>query len=195
MERMKKEDRRLQILEAAIKVFINKGYKGSTTLEIAKAANISEVTLFRFFTSKKEIFLEGVEPILFSTLEGTFDISNDLSPALKLEHVLYERISLISKNYEIVKLILNESSLLQELGSESFMNRILDIIKNMLIQIGLSTIDNEYALRVIMGSILSFLYLPETDINDTKNYVRKVVAGILIDDNNTNKEDINEQAI
>lgn len=188
MERMKKEDRRIQILDAAMKVFINKGYNGSTTLEIAKAAEISEVTLFRYFNSKQEIFLEGIKPILFSTLEGTINISNDLSPEAKLEYILYERISLISKNYKIVKLILTETPLLSELGTESFMNRILDIIENMLIQIGLSISDKEYALRVIMGSILSFLYLPEMNTDNTKNYVRKVVSSILKDVNQKDEE-------
>ena len=45
--RMSRKDRQYQILEAALTVFIEKGYNGATTAEIAKAANISEVTLFR----------------------------------------------------------------------------------------------------------------------------------------------------
>ena len=47
--RLSKEERRLQILTAAKKVFIEKGFAGTTTAEIAKAADISEVTLFRNF--------------------------------------------------------------------------------------------------------------------------------------------------
>ena len=50
--RMNREDRRAQILDAAMSVFVEKGFTASTTLEIAKAANISEVTLFRHFASK-----------------------------------------------------------------------------------------------------------------------------------------------
>ncbi len=50
---MTREERRKQILESALKVFIEKGYNGSTTLDIAKKADISEVTLFRYFDSKK----------------------------------------------------------------------------------------------------------------------------------------------
>lgn len=179
VKRMKKEDRRKQILDAAMTVFVEKGFSGSTTLEIAKAADISEVTLFRYFSSKQEIFLEGIEPILFSTLEASIHTSMELNAEAKLEYILYERISLISKNYQIVKLILTEAPLLAELGSEGFMNRILQILKTMLIQIGVSKNHREFTLRLLMGSILSFLYMPEKDEENIKKYVSKVVSLIL----------------
>lgn len=183
VKRMKKEDRRKQILDAAMTVFVEKGFNGSTTLEIAKAADISEVTLFRYFPSKQEIFLAGIEPILLRTLEGSVNISMELSAEAKLEYILYERISLISKNYQLVKLILAESSLLSELGSENFINRISQILKTMLIQIGIHIDDKEFSLRLLMGSILSFLYMPERDEENIKNYVSKVVALILKETN------------
>ena len=90
-KRMKKEDRKNQILEASRKVFVEKGYNGSTTAEIAKAADVSEVTLFRYFSSKKEIFLEGIEPILLSTLETTINTSAEFSVEEKLERPALHR--------------------------------------------------------------------------------------------------------
>ena len=106
-----------------------------------------------------------------------------MSDEAKLEYILYERISLISSNYRIVKLILAEASLLSELVNESFMNRVLQILKTMLIQIGVSVNDKEFTLRLLMGSILSFLYMPEMDEKNIKNYVSKVVALILKETN------------
>jgi len=176
---MNKEDRTKQILDAAMMVFVEKGFKGSTTLEIAKRANISEVTLFRYFTSKKEIFLKGIEPIILSTLEMNLNISSEASTKEKLTYLLYERISLISKNYQIVKLILKEASLLSELGSDSFTNRIVEILKTMLSKIGVSLNDKDFTIRLFMGSILSFLYMPEKDEETIKHYVDKVVSLIL----------------
>lgn len=180
-KRMNKEDRRKQILDAAMAVFTEKGFIGSTTLEIAKAADVSEVTLFRYFSSKQEMFLEGIEPILFSTLEGSINTSAELSAEAKLEYILYERISFISGNYKVVKLILTEAPLLSELGRESFMKRILQILEAMLIQIGVSVSDKEFTLRLLMGSILSFLYMPEPDEKVIKEYVGKMAALILKD--------------
>ena len=164
-------------------VLVEKGVNGSTTLEIAKAADISEVTLFRYFSSKQEIFLQGIEPILFSTLEGTINALIEGSSEEKLEYLLYEKISLISKNYQIVKLILTEASFLSELGSENFMSRIMQIIKTMLIQIGVSINDKDLTLRLLMESMLSFLYMPENDEENIKNYVGKVVALVLKENN------------
>lgn len=46
------EDR---ILDAARSLFIRKGYRGTTTREIAAEAGVSEVTLFRKFGSKKNL--------------------------------------------------------------------------------------------------------------------------------------------
>ena len=73
-----------------MKVFVEKGFKGSTTIEIAKAADISEVTLFRYFKSKQEIFLQGIEPILFNTLEGSLNSEYAESSGAKLENILYQ---------------------------------------------------------------------------------------------------------
>ena len=175
-KRMNKEDRRKQILEASRKVFVEKGYNGSTTAEIAKAADISEVTLFRYFSSKKDIFFEGIEPILLSTLETTISTAAELSVEEKLEHILYERIRLISINFEVVRLILMESPLLSELGSESFMDRSLKILGNMLTQIDVAPEKREFILRMLMGSLLSFLFMPEKDEAVIKDYARKMAA-------------------
>ena len=178
-KRMKKEERRAQILDAAMAVFVEKGFNGSTTLEIAKAADVSEVTLFRYFSSKQEIFLSGIEPILLSTLKGSIDLSADLSAQAKLEYILFERICLISSHYKIVKLILSEGALLSALGGENFMSRIVQTLKSVLTGIGISMVDKEFALRILMGSILSFLYIPQKDEESIRRYARKVTALIL----------------
>lgn len=179
MKLTKKEARKIQILVAAKTVFVKNGFKGSTTLEIAKEAKISEVTLFRYFSTKRQIFSEVIEPILCTTLEELINFSNELNVEDKLESILYERISMISNNYETVRLILTEESLLTEMGNESFINRILQILKNMLSKTGVPAEDTEFSLRLLMGTILSFLYMPENNAKNIENYVEKVVAIIL----------------
>lgn len=181
--RMSKDERRNQILDSAMKIFTEKGYANSTTLEIAKAAGISEVTLFRHFSSKKEIFLEGIEPILFGSLKKALDNSNGRILEEKLLYMLTERISYISEHREIIKLILKEASLLKEVDNEGFIERTLQLIKNMLKEIGV-TLDNEnFTLRLLMGSILSFLYMPEDNEVIIKDYVTKITL-ILLEETN-----------
>ena len=51
------EERREEILEAAERVFAARGLHGTPTMEIAKAAGISQAYLFRLFPTKAELFI------------------------------------------------------------------------------------------------------------------------------------------
>lgn len=51
-----KDDARQRILRAAAQTFAEKGYARATTRLIAAAAEVNEVTLFRHFGSKKNLF-------------------------------------------------------------------------------------------------------------------------------------------
>jgi AcrR family transcriptional regulator len=50
------EARRLQILLVAISLFAKKGFRGTTTKEIAQAAGVSEAMVFRHFATKEELY-------------------------------------------------------------------------------------------------------------------------------------------
>jgi TetR/AcrR family transcriptional regulator len=50
--------RRAQILRSAVKVFSRSNYRAATVAEVAAEAGISEALIYRFFPSKKAIFLE-----------------------------------------------------------------------------------------------------------------------------------------
>lgn len=67
-------DTRQRILEAAAEVFTKSGYSRATTKNIAKAAGVSEVTLFRHFSTKEELLQAAMEtygsPYLIRMIEG-----------------------------------------------------------------------------------------------------------------------------
>src|SRR2546423_2825395 len=50
------ENRRLQILRVAMRLFSQRGLRGTTTKEIAMAAGVSEAMVFRHFATKKELY-------------------------------------------------------------------------------------------------------------------------------------------
>ncbi|HEX6052842.1 MAG TPA: TetR/AcrR family transcriptional regulator [Gemmatimonadaceae bacterium] len=54
---------RERILFAALDAFAHAGYRGATTRVIARAAGVTEITLFRLFGSKAELFEELVRRI------------------------------------------------------------------------------------------------------------------------------------
>lgn len=54
--RMAGEDRRRQILQVAMSLFSRRGFRGTTTKEIAQAAGVSEAMVFRHFANKQELY-------------------------------------------------------------------------------------------------------------------------------------------
>ena len=50
-----------RILEAAVQLFARNGYSASGTLKIARLADVAEVTVWRHFSRKKDLFWAAVE--------------------------------------------------------------------------------------------------------------------------------------
>lgn len=72
---------RERIIQGAAQVFAKKGYDGATTREIAQAAGVNEVTIFRHFGNKKNLFLamisqrsplRSVKEVLENQLTGDY---------------------------------------------------------------------------------------------------------------------------
>lgn len=71
--RLSRAERRDKIVDAALRTFSRYGYRGATTRQLARAAGITEVTLFRYFPSKEKLFAAVLEkysilPVLRSEL-------------------------------------------------------------------------------------------------------------------------------
>ena len=57
----KKQQTRQQIFEVARGLFDKKGFDRVSVAEIARAANVSEVTVFNYFPTKEDLFYGGME--------------------------------------------------------------------------------------------------------------------------------------
>ena len=55
--RMSCEERKAAILQAARRVFAQKGFDGTTTRELAQAAGVSEALLYKHFPSKESLYV------------------------------------------------------------------------------------------------------------------------------------------
>src|ERR1700730_8795899 len=55
--RQSSEDRREQVLEAAVREFAELGYQAASTAAIARRAGISQPYIYALFPNKKELFL------------------------------------------------------------------------------------------------------------------------------------------
>jgi AcrR family transcriptional regulator len=69
-ERMTAEERREAILDAAVEEIAAHGYAGATTADVAKRAGISQPYVFRFFATKKDLYIAVLERCTDRLLRG-----------------------------------------------------------------------------------------------------------------------------
>lgn len=81
---------RKRIMDAAARLFAEKGYTETTTLAIAREAGVNESSIFRNFGSKRNLYVEifcantpGAEDILLAGLTYGEDLEKDLSLMFK----------------------------------------------------------------------------------------------------------------
>lgn len=67
-ERMRKADRKRQLLAHAKQLFVTLGFQHTTTEKIAHAAGVTEPVLYRHFENKKSLFLEVLQEVREATL-------------------------------------------------------------------------------------------------------------------------------
>jgi AcrR family transcriptional regulator len=112
-----------QILEAALKVFSEKGFNASRTRDIAQAAGVSEGTIFNYFKSK-DALLQGllipmvirfVRPLILANVEKILEKRSHSSIEEVLVELGKDRIQLLKKNWPLVKTIATESQFHPEL--------------------------------------------------------------------------------
>jgi TetR/AcrR family transcriptional regulator len=84
-KRMKGEHRRRQLIDVAIELFARKGFGGTTTREIAKAADVNEAIIFRHFETKEGLYAaildqrarETLSEEAFEALRGLATLGDD----------------------------------------------------------------------------------------------------------------------
>jgi AcrR family transcriptional regulator len=101
--------RKKQILEAAAKVFAEKGFHRASTKAIAKAAGISEGTIYNYFTSKQELLTALLQRLGdMSPLEETqHDSEHD--PQRYYAEDFKARLAIMNQNLEILRPVLSEA--------------------------------------------------------------------------------------
>ena len=114
------EERRQDILEAALKVFAVNGYNGSTTAEIARSAGVAEGTIFRHFTTKKELLIAVLEP---KVLEGLIQLDKEHredTPTEFFRWFLNNRLALFKENDSLIRLMFAEAQYHSEVKEALF---------------------------------------------------------------------------
>ena len=94
-----KEAKKLDILQAALQVFSQKGVANTKMIDIAKAASIGKGTIYEYFSSKEEIFACGFQHF-FADYEKDMEeiLSKSSHPQEQLEMLIRYSLSAFFEN-------------------------------------------------------------------------------------------------
>lgn len=90
---MKKNSRK-KILDAALEIFSQKGYKSATVREICKKAGVNIALINYHFTSKKSLYMELVDSIM-SDVAGKYPVAGYVKPDMTRDDKLKGIITLL----------------------------------------------------------------------------------------------------
>ncbi|WP_016952951.1 TetR/AcrR family transcriptional regulator [Anabaena sp. PCC 7108] len=99
-----------RLLKAAIEVFSTEGYVGATTREIARLADVSEVTLFRHFQSKEQLLravAQHITALLTEVLTHQAEWTHDLYRDLLHYAQLYDE--MLEENQSLFRMFIGEA--------------------------------------------------------------------------------------
>ena len=183
--------RREQILEAATRVFAEKGFRRATTKEVAREAGVSEGTIYNYFEDKGSllvVILDGLN----ETERRAEDFEEGMATDFRgfLQEYLRRRIHLIWENREVFRVVLSEMLVYAELR-ERYLRQVVEPtmgiaeekFRSRMRQGEVRQTDAPLAMRSVAGAVLGLLVLGllgDEEISSRPDEVPDVLAGLLI---------------
>lgn len=165
---MVRGNREEEILEAAIKIFSEKGFSAATTSEIAKEAGVAEGTIFRYFKTKKDILIKVMtkvleilgEKLIIERLTNLFEENKEKSERDILIIILKDRLELFEKYWDMIKIVATEMQFHEDLR-EVFIKNVVVKGKNVVetfLRTGVNKgvfreVDTTIAFRSLIGMV------------------------------------------
>lgn len=98
-----------KIMQAAVDLISTKSYNGTSTLQIAKHAGLSQATLFKYFKTKEDLLTAILHPVV-PGLFGRFfeELLAFNTTEEKVHYLVHNRMDYLKKNRALMKIILQE---------------------------------------------------------------------------------------
>jgi len=160
------EARRAQILDAAVRVFAEKGFQRATTHEIAREAGVSEGTIYYYFDSKDALML-GVTARLASAVTPELFLAEPVDDVREHYAVLFRRRQEFAReNKDMLHALLCELLANRELRdryrddvAEPFLSQLEEQVKARIDQEQFRDVDARLAARLIAALFVGLLGL------------------------------------
>jgi TetR/AcrR family fatty acid metabolism transcriptional regulator len=182
--------RREQIVEAATRVFAEKGFRRATIREVAREAGISEGTIYNYFEDKYAILMAILEK-LNETERRAEDFEEGMVAPFGefLGEYLRRRMSLMWENREVFRVVLSEMLVNVELR-ELYLRQVLtptmriaeEYFRAMVERGQIRSVDIPLAVRTLAGTVMGLLVLDllgDEEVGARWQEIPEVVASIM----------------
>jgi len=121
-----------KIMDTALRIFASKGYQGATTRFIASESGFSEVTLFRKFETKDNLFkaiLKANQQKIIGELNSVFSINEFKNSTEFLETLIKGIVAIIDENFDFVNILMNEKCQISENALKLLVNKLGEYVE------------------------------------------------------------------
>lgn len=182
------KDKTEQIFQAAVKLFISKGLQ-TTTQEIAKEADVAEITIFRKFSTKQNLFIIVIKNVIEKQFSSKLmKLAEQENTVEFLWKIMDNRLNMLSKNVPLVKMLISESlkgNLSEEINFPIIIHTHLKRAIDHHFSLNNKKVDTELCVRQLAGIFLSHIIFPEDQpyykLNDEakKHLINKYVKSLI----------------
>ena len=104
-----RDRRRDEILDAASTLFAQRGYSETTTDMLADKLGVGKGTIYRYFPTKRDLFLGAVDRLMRRLLDTIHDAVEAIEDPLdKIAHAIRTYLTFFAEHPEFVELIIQE---------------------------------------------------------------------------------------
>jgi TetR/AcrR family fatty acid metabolism transcriptional regulator len=102
-------DKRARILEAAIKVFAERGFHSATVAEIARAAGVADGTIYLYFKGKDDLLLRLFDEKMTEILaESRSELAKERTAPARLARFIELHLELVERNPDLASVMIVE---------------------------------------------------------------------------------------
>ena len=125
--RHKTQDKRVRILEAALKVISDKGYESSTIEMIAEQAGVSKGSVYRYFPSKENLVTELINAMFDKLADKMNDeMHEDMDGLGIIQLHIQSYLEFMEENKEFYNMVLNARNVMGPAARAQYYTRVLE---------------------------------------------------------------------
>jgi AcrR family transcriptional regulator len=174
------EERKAQIIQAAIKVFAAKGFERATISDIARAAGVAEGSIYNYFKNKADLLVsiprQKIEPAVQSITAHLPETAT--TPEAALTMIAQNLVTTIRDNAFLIRILLSALPSMNQSAREKYMQTVLmyalalietymrELIKQGVLRADLNPV---VAARAFVGLFFPFIVLREILQVDTES--------------------------